>query len=139
MDHRQLLKKYIAHVVVEEGSACLDYKEPWANSPEFTDEEWAELKKLEREPLVISAVTHSCSCHAKNAGPCGICKELGCEVWDFNEVATLPADRRPRFNIGVDRGSLFIHDHTQPIFTLPKPEKPEGDDPRAGHEIPPLM
>jgi hypothetical protein len=32
-------------------------------------------------------VTHSCSCHVRNQGPCDICKVLGCEVWDFNQVA----------------------------------------------------
>lgn len=57
---------------------------------------------------------HSCSCHVKNAGACPICKELGCEVWDFNQVAVFGDDE-------------------------PKPEKPEGDDPRSGHKIPPLM
>lgn len=87
MDYRQLLKKYINHVGAEEGTTFLAFKGGWEDSPEFTDEEWAELQKLEAEPLAISAATHSCSCHVKNAGPCPICKELGCVVWDFNYVA----------------------------------------------------
>jgi hypothetical protein len=32
-------------------------------------------------------VTHSCSCHVKNQGPCEVCKGIGCEVWNFNQVA----------------------------------------------------
>lgn len=90
IDYRQLLKKYIAHVGVEEGTTFLDVKESWPDSPEFTDEEWAKLLELEAEPLVVSAETHNCSCHAKNQGPCPICKELGCEVWDFNTAAWAP-------------------------------------------------
>lgn len=126
--------------------------------------------------------------------------------FDFNQVA-MPAvdpDAPTLFDIGVDRGSLFLYnDEPLPLFTLPetvplgegmtvlvdarwfdtsrvdfdksskppcpscdhdlsypgapghtcytyeewskniekngKPEKPEGDDPRAGREIPPLM
>lgn len=33
---------------------------------------------------------HSCSCHARNRGPCDICRALGCEVWDFNQYAITP-------------------------------------------------
>lgn len=110
MDYRQLLKKYIKHVGEAEGSTSLgDHdRSAWADMPEFTDEEWAKLQELEAESLAISSVTHSCSCHVKNQGPCVICKEIGCEVWDFNQVATLPDDRQPRFDVGVDRGSIFI-------------------------------
>lgn len=88
MDYRHLLKKYINHVGESEGSTSLgDHdRSALAGMPEFTDEEWAELQKLEAEDPDLSPVTHSCSCHARNAGPCDICKALGCEVWDFNEV-----------------------------------------------------
>lgn len=92
MDHRQLLKKYIYHVGECEGTTFLsDLHRPLSKYREaFTDEEWAELQKLENESLSVSAETHSCSCHPKNAGPCPICKELGCEVWDFNQAVVMP-------------------------------------------------
>lgn len=53
MDYRQLLKKYIDHVGEYEGSTFLqDYmRSNYPDMPDFTDEEWAELKKLEDEPL----------------------------------------------------------------------------------------
>lgn len=38
------------------------------------------------------AAAHSCSCHAKNQGPCELCKQMGCEVWDFNQVAMSPPE-----------------------------------------------
>lgn len=89
MDHRQLLKKYITYVGDEEGTTFLGVRGGMLSEVEFTEEEWQELKKLEDEPLTISKETHSCSCHAQEAGPCGVCKELGCKVWDFNKIAEL--------------------------------------------------
>jgi len=57
IDHRNLLKKYIEHVGVEEGSTFLHVRESsLPECVEFTDEEWDELKKLEYEPLDISEV-----------------------------------------------------------------------------------
>lgn len=41
--------------------------------------------KIEEEKA--ASPDHSCSCHARDRGPCVICKELGCEVWDFNQYA----------------------------------------------------
>lgn len=157
MDYRQLLKKYIEHVAEREGTTFLsDWERPasYSESPGFTDEEWAKLKQLEDEPLAVSAETHSCSCHPKNQGPCGICKELGCEVWDFNEY---PKPLIEQYDIGVDRATIFVDNVELHGISLdpypnafgesieivgnddPKPEKPEGDGPRAGHEIKGLM
>ena len=31
---------------------------------------------------------HSCSCHAKNQGPCDHCRGFGCEVWDLNRYTS---------------------------------------------------
>lgn len=90
MDYRQLLKKYINFVVIEEGTTFLNARAGWGDSPKFTDEEWDKLQELEAEPLDISAATHNCYCHSIDVGPCSICKELGCQVWDFDGVALLP-------------------------------------------------
>ena len=87
MNHRQLLKKYIKFVGDEEGTTFLHVREGMLSEIKFSDEEWAELKKLESEDQTISKETHSCSCHGRGQGPCDVCKELGCEVWDFNQVA----------------------------------------------------
>lgn len=38
-------------------------------------------------------IDHTCSCHARNQGPCIVCKDLGCEVWDFNDYAFGIVDR----------------------------------------------
>lgn len=89
MNHRQLLIKYINWVGDEEGSTFLDHRQAWLSDVEFTDEEWEELQRLEAIKYKDLA-NHSCSCHARNAGACDICKVLGCEVWDFNQVAMLP-------------------------------------------------
>jgi hypothetical protein len=45
IDHRELLRKYIGHVVANEGTAFLSnmYRD---GSASFTDEEWAELVAL---------------------------------------------------------------------------------------------
>lgn len=75
-------------------------------------------------------VNHSCSCHTKEWGPCTVCRTLGCEVWDFNQVRWLR-----------ETDSVIYHDDIPMVLRRDqqKPEKPSGDDPRAGHEIPPLM
>jgi hypothetical protein len=44
IDHRELLRKYIDHVLTWEGA---DYIDTWRHGPEFTDEEWAELVALQ--------------------------------------------------------------------------------------------
>ena len=51
IDHRELLRKYIVHIGNEEG---LSFLNDWHRGPtlggknHFTDEEWAELKSIER-------------------------------------------------------------------------------------------
>lgn len=89
VNYKQLLLKYINHVGIEEGTTFLgDHnRSSWPDSPQFTDEEWAALEELNKVNYEKEFVTHSCSCHARNAGPCDVCKVLGCEVWDFNQVA----------------------------------------------------
>lgn len=87
MNYRQLLKKYINHVGIAEGVTFLEDFERSSrfDSPNFTDEEWAKLKELEAEDPKLDT-SHSCSCHTQRKGPCDVCKDLGCLVWDFNEV-----------------------------------------------------
>jgi hypothetical protein len=52
MDYRELLKKYINHVGDCEGTTFLgDHDRGDARDFEFTDEEWTELQKLDKEPL----------------------------------------------------------------------------------------
>lgn len=48
MDYRELLKKYIQHIIDEESDAYLAYP-GWSGEDFFTAEEWAELKKCEAE------------------------------------------------------------------------------------------
>jgi hypothetical protein len=45
MDYRELLKKYIAHVAYYEGISFL--RDMDRDASLFTDEEWAELKRLD--------------------------------------------------------------------------------------------
>jgi hypothetical protein len=63
-------------------------------------------------------INHVCSCHAKQWGPCTVCRQLGCEVWNYNPVAQsppLPADHMgPEFNHGFHYESIFIQDSTEP-------------------------
>lgn len=49
---------------------------------------WLEAIVSEQKALP----THSCSCHAQTKGPCLLCKELGCVVWDFNQVPLFEMD-----------------------------------------------
>ena len=46
IDYRELLIKYIAHIGAEEGITFID---PWRMADRFTDEEQAELERLDRE------------------------------------------------------------------------------------------
>lgn len=88
MNYKKLLIKYINHVGISEGVTFLGRhnRSEWPDSVEFEDEEWEELQRL--DAIDFEALSnHSCSCHAKNQGPCDICKTLGCEVWDFNQFA----------------------------------------------------
>lgn len=122
MNYRQLLIKYINHVGMEEGTTFLNFQGSWDDSVEFTDEEWAELKQLEAIKYE-DLKNHSCSCHARNAGPCDICKVLGCEVWDFNQVepwaGLIEVPEEPPFKTGLDHATLYVHDHTTPMFLDP--------------------
>lgn len=43
MNYKQLLIKYMAHVILEEGT---DFMSDYRRSKHFTDAEWAELKKI---------------------------------------------------------------------------------------------
>lgn len=127
MNYKQLLLKYINHVGLSEGTTFLSngHRNEWEDSVDFDDEEWAELQKLDAVDWKMF-IGHSCSCHMRTQGPCDVCKTLGCEVFDFNEVALFDppqADIPVKFEVGVDRGSLFIHNHDEPIFTLPEPVK----------------
>lgn len=61
MDYRALLKKYIEHVGVAEGTDFLADSErgSWTDSPEFTDEEWRMLQVLrdeedDKQPMLIT-------------------------------------------------------------------------------------
>lgn len=51
MDHRALLIKYINHVGEYEGSTFLSdhSRSAYPDMPVFTDEEWAELQRLQSE------------------------------------------------------------------------------------------
>lgn len=67
----------------------------------------ADLETLPKEEIPRD---HSCSCHVKNAGPCMVCKEIGCEVWDFNEVAITPlSETDPEFpHGGIMIDSIYV-------------------------------
>jgi hypothetical protein len=49
------------------------------------DEAISWLEEVLCEQTAIA--THYCTCHAKTQGPCGVCTQMGCQVWDFNQVA----------------------------------------------------
>lgn len=102
INYKALLDKYIEHVAVCEGVDFLanHHRGSREDSPVFTDAEWNALKNVDG-----ARVDHSCSCHAQNRGPCLICRELGCQVWDFNEVA-------------VPKSELWQHRYDEPLFTL---------------------
>ena len=51
MDHAELLKKYMAHVLASEGITFLDYRNRYSDFPQFTDEEWEELTRIEKEVI----------------------------------------------------------------------------------------
>lgn len=53
VNYRNLLKKYIEHVGLEEGTTFLDQQGFWDDAIVFTDEEWAELKRVEAEPYIL--------------------------------------------------------------------------------------
>lgn len=115
MNYKKLLLKYINHVGICEGTTFLgDHnRNEWDDTVEFTDEEWEALKELDEVDYIEEFVGHSCSCHVKGEGPCIVCQKLGCEVFDFNRVA-------------MPQGELWVHDHTQPIMTLPQGDAPSG-------------
>lgn len=50
MDYKKLLMKYIDHVYNSEGVTFLadSKRNAWPDSVKFTDEEWAELQRLDR-------------------------------------------------------------------------------------------
>lgn len=49
VDHQKLLKKYLHHVQNCEGCDYVDTYQRHISDAEFTDEEWAELKKISGE------------------------------------------------------------------------------------------
>lgn len=50
LDHKELLKKYIDHVGNSEGTTHLnDWNRNAYGNVDFTDEEWEELKRLDKE------------------------------------------------------------------------------------------
>lgn len=49
INHRELLKKYINHVGVCEGTTYLNDWHQGAYGADFTDEEWSELQRLDQE------------------------------------------------------------------------------------------
>jgi hypothetical protein len=52
MDHRKLLGKYIEHVYNCEGFAFITDSKRRISQPDlFSDEEWAELEKIDGEPV----------------------------------------------------------------------------------------
>lgn len=80
VDYRFLLKKYINHVAVEEGTTFLNTRSAWPDSPEFTDEEWAALQQLDEESLEMGTLPHLCSCHVNKNRNCGVCAALSCTL-----------------------------------------------------------
>lgn len=49
MDHRELLKKYMRHVIDTEGVAFVDDIHRYSDGVNFSDEEVAELQKVKDE------------------------------------------------------------------------------------------
>lgn len=67
-------------------------------------------------------VTHSCSCHDRTEGPCRLCKSLGCEVWDFNQVAGLVEEtENPYYEDWLDASDSVFEPKTPCMYIDTRP------------------